>query len=385
MIVKCTGCRVVFDVRVLPLRCACGVTTHDEATEVVKTVQRAGVGAELLKIIPEFFKRKGCGCKSYAARLDRWGVSMCETRFDEIVQHLVAQAKQDRIAKYFGPVSELQAKRWLARAIDQAKGNTIASDRYSAVWVYWSGGAAGEELRYSMRSAEANLTDLANVVLCGDIPDWFQGDAIVSPKWTKAQNKTRFGTRRWAKWIDSIVKLKKIIEDPRVTDRFLWMYDDTFIVRPTSIAGMLEPRASGKISPKERGNTWRIARARTALALINAGLPNWDYSTHCPIVFDKQRLAQTIELFKPDTMPRVIESLYCNHHHTNPRSCRDFFHYRKQPLADWNVPDWAKIINVGGFNLRVREVIEPRFPEPCTSEKDAETTDSVVPANSAVG
>ena len=331
-------------------------------------MERGRPGSELEKIIPKFFKRNGCGCKPYARKMNQWGVDGCEKRFEEIVDHLVSQSKNIRVMKHFGIVTRVVASRWLSQAIDNAKRIKQPNERFSVVWVYWAAGAESEELKYSMRSAQENLIDAGNFVLCGDIPKWFSGDAILSKKWTRRQNKKKFGTRHWAKWIDSIVKLKKIINDDRVTQKFLWMYDDTFIVKPTRIADMLEPRASGRIRASEKGNLWRKARARTGKALADANLPNWDYSTHCPIVYDKERLRETIEKFGCDRNPRVIESLYCNQWHSNPRGCSGFFHYRKRPVGAWNVPEWAHIVNVGGFNKRVRDVIKPMFPEPCEAE-----------------
>ena len=136
--------------------------------------------------------------------------------------------------------------------------------------------------------------------------------------------RRRYGytpSQRFIKWVDSIAKLEAIIASPHVRDDFLWMYDDTFIAAPTTFAELAVPRfghaavSASNVSSKKR-NTWREVRRRTFQALEKAGLPTRDYSTHFPTAYNRRQLAQTIEKFKPWKNPRLIESLYLNHHAT---------------------------------------------------------------------
>lgn len=368
----CPACASEIQLNAPCRQCGFFVSTSGSAGHAVSAPINSGPGTELLAIIPEFFARKeGCGCKSYAAKMDRWGVAGCEARFDEIVSHLVAKAAEGRILRFFGPINRIVAAQWVRSAIDGARAKVPPHEKLSAVWVYWAGGADGDELRYSIRSATKNLADLKNVAICGDIPDWFTGDSIHSPKWTKRDNMREFRTRKWAKWIDSIVKLRRIIDDDRITDRFLWMYDDTFIVRPTSIADLETPCVGGTLRTNERGNLWRAARRRTAQALADRGLPRRDYSTHYPLVFTKSKLLQTIEEFECDTRPRVIESLYGNQHATRTRPTAGVFHYRRSPGPGWTIPTDVDVINVGGFNRHVASVITPMFPDPSPYERES--------------
>ena len=81
-----------------------------------------GPGSELKKLIPKLFGGGGCGCNDYAKKMDRWGVAGCESRFDEIVAHLMHQAKKDRVARYFpGGLVRNTAERWVRLAIERAK------------------------------------------------------------------------------------------------------------------------------------------------------------------------------------------------------------------------------------------------------------------------
>lgn len=236
------------------------------------------------------------------------------------------------------------------------------------MWVYWEHGADGEELRYSMRSIEKNFVDLRNIVLCGDRPDWYDGDYIPSPKWTKREAKLKFGTDRWAKWTDSVIKLKRIIASPLVTDQFLWLYDDTFFMQPITAAEAMVPRRTGLLCANTDAaceNDWRRALQRTAIALREAGRPALNYSHHAPVVYDKVKLTETIEAFCAETRPRAIESLYMNHHfkETDAVHLGKWMVYTQKPEPDWRPHPAAKVINVGGFRDSVEAQIHERFPE----------------------
>lgn len=81
----------------------------------------SGPGTELRAIIPKFFAKKRCGCRLYAAKMDRAGVEACERRFDKIVAYLCKQARRRRLMKWLGPVNEIVARKWVRLAIDRAR------------------------------------------------------------------------------------------------------------------------------------------------------------------------------------------------------------------------------------------------------------------------
>ena len=150
------------------LFCSCGAKSDAAAAEP----SRGLPGTELKRIIPGYLGKADCQtCKDYARTMDRWGVDGCEQRFDRIVGRLMSVANESRILRLFPNVTESVCRDWVRRAIDNARAAAqTAPGKFSAVWVYWAGGAAGDELRYSIRSACKNLGDLKNVVICGDHP-----------------------------------------------------------------------------------------------------------------------------------------------------------------------------------------------------------------------
>lgn len=82
------------------------------------------VGTELAAIIPAWAEKLAkwlgpdCGCKEYAAQMNRWGIEGCEERFEEIVDRLTDQASRIGIPR---TVSRWKAKQWLRIAIETAK------------------------------------------------------------------------------------------------------------------------------------------------------------------------------------------------------------------------------------------------------------------------
>lgn len=80
-----------------------------------------GPGTELEAIIPKFFATAGCNCKSYARKMDRWGVEGCRKRYDRIVDRLVREAGKVRVIKLLGVVNRAIAQHWLTQAIDNAE------------------------------------------------------------------------------------------------------------------------------------------------------------------------------------------------------------------------------------------------------------------------
>lgn len=116
----CSGCGVYIPLKIKKLVCSCGVITTKSQYVDKPLKLPQGPGTELLKIIPELFKSNACGCYAYARKMDEWGVSGCEERFDEIVEHLLTQAAKLPLLGTFPTVNRCFAKKWLRKAIDKS-------------------------------------------------------------------------------------------------------------------------------------------------------------------------------------------------------------------------------------------------------------------------
>lgn len=215
----------------------------------------------------------------------------------------------------------------------------------SVVWVYVD--TEDDSLRYSMRSVHENV-DYYNFVVCGDHPSWYIGHSI-RPK------------RDVKKWHDSITKLRAIINDPKVTDTFLWMYDDTFFVKPYTIEEVYNCKYGEELDRKGHG-AW-LATADATMSLLPPGKRK-NYSTHYPVVFTKNLLQQVLDTYEP---PYLIETLYLNLFGHNPQPITNEFQFSRDCL-NWRLEPETKVLNVKQFTHRVALTIKPMFPNPSPFE-----------------
>ena len=335
-----------------------------KAENEARQVPFLGPGTELEKLIPKLLSKlsgKGCGCSDYKQQMNAWGIPGCLENIGCIEKRLVRQAKKFAIPEF---ISSRKAKSYVSQAIENA--------RMSVVWVYHGGGAVSEELRYSMRAAQQNLADCANLVVCGDRPPWYDGEFIHCPKIARKACISEFGSPRFAKWIDSVIKLQAIIDSPLVSENFLWMYDDTFIMRQFSSAQIAIPRAGGLLFSgdweEEVRRSWSEVRRRSVRALLNRQLPIRDFSTHYPVVYNKQLLQKTIKDFRARKNARVIESLYMNQHFTAPLSLHRILQYQKRARRGWKYSQQAYVLNIGSFNQHAATALVPCFSQPIEQE-----------------
>ncbi len=82
--------------------------------------KKGGVGTELRAIIPKFFERSGCGCKSYAKDLDRNGLQWCVEHKSDIIEHLVSKATETFLGSLSETLDRFVATRWVDQAIKEA-------------------------------------------------------------------------------------------------------------------------------------------------------------------------------------------------------------------------------------------------------------------------
>lgn len=129
ILVTCETCKRVFRV---PNRVAHLPVAHACAPRPLPPNAPLGPGSQLLRIlrVAHWFVGKSCGCESYAAQMDAWGVLECERRLEEIVAHLVKQADDKILLASFvpGTTKEALARRAAIEAIDLAR-QSAARDR----------------------------------------------------------------------------------------------------------------------------------------------------------------------------------------------------------------------------------------------------------------
>lgn len=203
----------------------------------------------------------------------------------------------------------------------------------SVVWVYKHKTYSGIET--SVKLLRQHLSGCHEMFICGDKPAYIDINHIPSP----AQG---------GKIKDSLVKLQNIIDDPRVTNDFLWMYDDTFIVQPTSIQEIAQPKFGP--SPSRKG-AWAEVYSRTMYLLKEGKYPTRNFSTHYPVVYNKQLLQEVLDNYEP---PYLVESLYLNKYASNPQIIDHHFQFERDFRT---LNPYTKILNVKVYSELVRQTL----------------------------
>jgi hypothetical protein len=154
-------------------------------------------------------------------------------------------------------------------------------------YVYVCREGNNEELRYSIRSVEANLPK-GNIWVVGGKPSWYTGLYIPV--------KSHSGKQR-----NAIQNLLKIVESKEIPEDFVLMNDDFFIVRPVSKikfyhGGSLENKIKTRrdFTP---GSRYLSLLSKTEKALQKRGIDKpLDYDIHVPMPMTKSGLKAALDL-----------------------------------------------------------------------------------------
>ena len=152
-------------------------------------------------------------------------------------------------------------------------------------FVYICKDGDNEELRYSIRSVMASFPD-ANVWVVGGKPSWYNGNFI-------------FVQQRSAKYINAINNLKTICASEEISEQFILMNDDFFIIEKinsidTFHGGLLFDKIN--LYKKIATNSGYISKLEKTFNKINdLGLSNiLDYELHVPMVMEKTKLKSVL-------------------------------------------------------------------------------------------
>lgn len=160
-------------------------------------------------------------------------------------------------------------------------------------------GDDNEELRYSLRSL-SNLDFSGNIHIYGYKPDWVKG-----------VRDTRTDQRRYG-LVNSLNNIITACNDPALSDPFILMHDDFFIVEPVKEItpkhrGTYEDMLAGGVKTyyeRRMERTYRYLRAR--------GYSTYCYEMHMPFIIHKQQFLEVSEL--TDFMRMNKMSVYGNYH-----------------------------------------------------------------------
>jgi hypothetical protein len=217
-------------------------------------------------------------------------------------------------------------------------------------------------LRYSLRSLSNLPHD--NVYIVGELPDWVNPETI-----------TFIPTKRiYPKWRSSTHNLMTAASDDRISDEFVMMNDDFFIMQaimaiPVYHRGNLH-EVIKEVTRRVGNSTWVRGMHESVRILTGQGIDNpLCYALHVPMVFNKAALRQTI-LTNRAMRSRLVEAtdlrtMYGNLNQLGGELMRDV------KLNEWNSETDTVFLSSGplSWSSPKTQLIRDAFPDKCQYER----------------
>lgn len=234
------------------------------------------------------------------------------------------------------------------------------------VWVYWHGGAIGDEIRWSIRSIESCAMFPHRITIIGDRPSWYTGHFVSKPQIRNA--KSNLGIT------DQLSKTILMSEHPDILDDCVWMMDDIYALRPFTLHEIMIPRA---VPHRRSGrNNWQLLKTETINACIQSGIPKWDFATHAPHYVSRPRLRETIAKFNLKERTLIWEILYGNMHlQRPPAGIRPWLRRIKEKVSKSEAQKLTASSTFmnhteGAWCSGIRDYLLELFPSPSSVEED---------------
>lgn len=227
--------------------------------------------------------------------------------------------------------------------------------------VYICRSGDNEELRYSIRSAVANLPH-SKIWVIGDRPDWYAGNFIP----VKQTNSKYSNVRK---------SLEEIQTNDLISEKFILMNDDFFIIKPVK---KLKPLHGGLLLDKVHqyqdltmGSSYTRMLEQTYFRLTRMGIEApLDYDIHVPMVMSRKGLREAL---KGQTLWR---STYGNLFKVGGSAMSDVKVYTSGPLK-FKTYDIANIkynylsTNDDSFEMVKEALLKDLFPNATVYELDS--------------
>lgn len=158
------------------------------------------------------------------------------------------------------------------------------------------------ELRFALRSVEKHLTGYGDVFIVGDLPDWCRNVEHI-PCYDQ-------GDKTYDKERNIYTKIMAACNDERVTDDFLFMNDDHFLLQDYE-AGKFPYYCDGWLSEFLTVTDYKHTVANTIEIYKDWHAVYFDI--HCPIVYNKKIFEYYLsDLDWSKRFGYCIKTIYCN-------------------------------------------------------------------------
>jgi hypothetical protein len=227
--------------------------------------------------------------------------------------------------------------------------------------VYVCRDGENEELRYSIRSAIANIPH-DNLWLVGGKPEWYGG------KFLESEKKNSVYQQVWS-------NLKAVIECNQISDDFILMNDDFFVVLPVEHIGVFYNKTINEYCDNrdnlidDRSYTNMLRDTAGRLYVSNKIVDPKNYEMHIPFVFNKTKLEPLIGNYPQ------LRSAYGNIYNIGGEDMSDVKVYdpsRNYPFSFDYMYKLGTYLSTedGSFEMVKDHILDKLFPIPSQNELD---------------
>ena len=245
------------------------------------------------------------------------------------------------------------------------------------VYPFLESAADWKEILYSIRSIEKNYQGSFKIFIVGDLPEELDQSKVTFISSPGTSHKD--GNQP----LDIVVKLQKVVSDERINDDFIWMNDDIYFVNPVFYEDIAILKAVENLEGLQRNeNTpYRKNLWNTFDLLKQNKCSLFNYGTHLPFVYNKEKMSELIKRFNLKNEALLISSLYHNYFfsHAKPfilNVSSDNIKigiYKKNPnftaLSEFLTKKKFFNHSVTGFSENIQNILENLFPEKSRFEK----------------
>ena len=215
-----------------------------------------------------------------------------------------------------------------------------------------------EELRYSLRSVEANLPEITDVVIVGHAEPWLRNVTVIPGNPHRRHKRMNV----WA-------NVYTAATHPDLPDDIVLMNDDFMVMRPAVVGmayrcGLLEH--IGQVSD----GWWRRSLLIAANYLVSLGIREpLSYELHRPFPMNRRKMAQVMDecsTLQPENPPQW-RTIYGNRWRVGGVHDQDVKVYSETTAIPEDAT-WLSTNDGGGFEV-VAPLLARMFPEPSRWEQ----------------
>ena len=216
------------------------------------------------------------------------------------------------------------------------------------------------ELRFSLRSACENLPH-RRVILVGEKPEWIR-NVLHIPAVDDMGCKLK----------NAMAKIKILCETEGVSEDFVLMNDDFFIMRPmTSIPNYTNGTLKSFADTHETGRGYYYAAIQVTRTMLKFSIevePK-NFELHVPMIFNRKKFLNLTDAIFWKEKSYLFRSVYGNVFELEGEDRDDIKIYRAKNLHDCDKMDLISTDNPTVLSPRFQKWIARKFPKKCKYEQ----------------